>query len=234
MDAAPPLRWGGESPRVAAGTRPDSPPFRPASGSPLRGLLSSVLASGGGGGAGGGLRVSSSVSDLEQPLLPASDREELELLGHLLAPKAWPMLRGSSASARRITHADLPSSPLGATASPFTSLPPAAPVAADGAAAEGHTHKPGQAGKAAPSRAVRYGRATVAGFINSIVALPLQLAFAAIIFRVRHSLPLLGWVTRTAEWSAHTLPPTSWLAATAGAARLRRRTRSSNPCSAPS
>jgi hypothetical protein len=35
-----------------------------------------------------------------------------------------------------------------------------------------------------PTAVACYARATVAGLVNSVIALPLQLSFAAIIFRV--------------------------------------------------
>lgn len=193
-EEAPPLEWGGHSPRTAAG-------FSSGVGSPLSGLLSSVLGSVGGGGRrrreGSQLRTSRSTSDLESPLLPGGDQEEQQLIGHLMAPKQWPQLRGSSVSARRITHpaapVELPTSPLarGGPASPFSS--PAGPQAAAGAAGgtpagqDALPSGPAVARKAAasePKHAGRYTRAAVAGLVNAVIALPLQLSFAAIIFRV--------------------------------------------------
>lgn len=193
----PPLAWGGESPRLRPGSLVSS----------AGGLLARLSAVGVGRGAaassGGGPVVGfgpSDSADLEQPLLPGGVSEEAHYLEHVLEPKQWPTLRGSSVSTRRITPGLLSLELGGAAAAAAVTSPRAgAAGVAEGAwppatqqpddAAEAAAPAAGlpAAGKpaAAPARQPgRYGRASVAGAINSAIALPVQLSFAAIIFRV--------------------------------------------------
>lgn len=179
-EEAPPLLDGGESPRAATGFRPGSLNFVGG------GLLSSVL-----GGLG-----SPRASD-DAPLLPGGEEQEQSYIEHVLEPKQWPQLRGSSVSARRITHPaaaalqEQPSTPSASTA-PGTPLAGALglPTAfqAEHASEAGYSALPTEptaAAKASQQPAAgRHARAAVAGVVNSVIALPLQLSFAAIIFRV--------------------------------------------------
>ncbi|KAL4452289.1 hypothetical protein ABPG75_007951 [Micractinium tetrahymenae] len=138
--------------------------------------------------------------DLERPLLGGSlpsEEAALEQAAHA-QPKPWPQLRCSSVSTRRYTpgllaqelaaHAQsapdgcaspsLAWSPIDGTAAPRIDPRVAATLPAKQEAAA-------SAAAAAPQRRqwARHGRAVVAGVVDSAIALPLQLAFAAIIFR---------------------------------------------------
>lgn len=192
-EEAPPLLDGGESPRAAAGHRPGS-----LSLSKGAGLLSSVLESVRGGV--GGLGLSSSPQASDSPLLPGGEEQEQSYIEHVLAPKQWPQLRGSSVSSRRITHPaashqDQPSTP---SATPVPGTPLASVLGlssafqAEDAGSAGYSALP--AGPTTTAKAAqqqqqsgRHVRAAVAGVVNSVIALPLQLSFAAIIFRVSWS-----------------------------------------------
>ncbi|KAL4431193.1 hypothetical protein ABPG75_006449 [Micractinium tetrahymenae] len=203
----PPLAWS-ESPRG----------FRPGSLSSAAGLLArlSDAVSGGlaaaAGGAGASGEAASTDLELNAPLLPAGEEEEAQYLEHVMEPKQWPQLRGSSVSTRRITPgllshelagAAAPLSPRAGTAGFFAAAgqAEAASAAAAGGAVAGLP--PGAAGKAqaeaAPAagaagaqRSGRYVRAAVAGAVNAVIGLPLQLSFAAIIFRDPFFRPQLG------------------------------------------
>ncbi|KAL4419479.1 hypothetical protein ABPG77_008281 [Micractinium sp. CCAP 211/92] len=196
----PPLAWS------------ESPRFRPGSLSSAVGLLArlSDAVSGGlaaaAGGAGAGGEAAATDLELNAPLLPAAEEEEAQYLEHVMEPKQWPQLRGSSVSTRRITPgllsselagAATPLSPLAGTAEPFapSSQAEAAPAAAgDATAVLPHTaaSKAQAAAAATAPQSGRYMRASVAGAVNAVIGLPLQLSFAAIIFRDPFFAPRLG------------------------------------------
>lgn len=91
---APPLAQGGASPRLAS-----SSDWGGRQG--VAALLSASLPTGGGAAALAAAFRSSAAADLEQPLLPGEDEAEQQYVEHVLEPKAWPTLRGSSVSTRR-------------------------------------------------------------------------------------------------------------------------------------
>lgn len=142
--------------------------------------------------------------DLERPLLDSLPSEEaaLEQAAHA-QPKPWPQLRCSSVSTHRYTPGLLAqelaahggSAPSSGGAFPLVTGLPSDTTAApriDPQVAASLPAKQGPAGavlaaEAAPRQQqwARHGRAVVAGVVDSAIALPLQLAFAAIIFRVR-------------------------------------------------
>ena len=88
---APPLAQGGASPRLASSADWGG---RQGGAGPLSASLPT------GGGLAAALR-SSAAADLEQPLLPGEDEAEQQYVEHVLEPKPWPTLRGSSVSTRR-------------------------------------------------------------------------------------------------------------------------------------
>lgn len=200
----PPLAQGGSSPRLASsvdlGGRQGAAAW-----------LSASLPTAGGAAALAAAFRSSAAADLEQPLLPGEDEAEQQYVEHVLEPKPWPTLRGSSVSTRRITPGLL-SQELAASATPraadaeqpaaafqpprqqpagagYTPLPgsASAAAAAAGPPAQGKPQAPAE-----PTATASYARATVAGLVNSVIALPLQLSFAAIIFQDPFFRPLLG------------------------------------------
>ena len=95
MDAsleAPALGHGGSSPRLSTsvdwGGRQT-----------IVGRFSASLT--GGGGALAAALHAGGGADLEQPLLPGGEEAEQQYVEHVLEPKPWPTLRGSSVSTRR-------------------------------------------------------------------------------------------------------------------------------------
>ena len=90
----PPLAQGGSSPRLASsvdlGGRQGAAAW-----------LSASLPTAGGAAALAAAFRSSAAADLEQPLLPGEDEAEQQYVEHVLEPKPWPTLRGSSVSTRR-------------------------------------------------------------------------------------------------------------------------------------
>ena len=90
---APPLAQGGTSPRLAASADWAGPG--------IAARLSASLPTGGGAAALAAAFRSSAATDLEQPLLPGEEEAEQQYVEHVLEPKPWPTLRGSSVSTRR-------------------------------------------------------------------------------------------------------------------------------------
>lgn len=181
--------------------------------SPRRSLLASLgglLGAGSapvGGGAATSLAAALAVGSPEEPLLPGDEEEEERFIEHLSEPKPWPALRGSSVSTRRISPSQgtlvQELAAIAEAASQQAQLaqqqqqqqeqqpPPALATAGYAGLPTGPAASPAARGQqrgvtAAPQRQAGWvGRAVVAGGIESIIALPLQLSFAAIIFRVR-------------------------------------------------
>lgn len=147
----------------------------------------------------------SSAAACSAPLLPAGEEEEAQYLEHVLEPKQWPQLRGSSVSTRRITPGLLAQELAGAAA-PLSPREGAAGSSAPGSQPEAMPAEAGEAAAALPTAAAskkaaaaaavpqsgRYVRASVAGAVNAVIGLPLQLSFAAIIFRDPFFRPRLG------------------------------------------
>jgi hypothetical protein len=92
---APPLAQGGTSPRLAS-----SVDWGGRHGTTAARLSASLPTTGGAAALAAAFR-SSTAADLEQPLLPGEEEAEQQYVEHVLEPKAWPTLRGSSVSTRR-------------------------------------------------------------------------------------------------------------------------------------
>lgn len=162
------------------------------------GLLSSLLGSRRQTNAGAA--TSPGDDDLERPLLGSLHSEEAALEQAVHAQrKPWPQLRCSSVSTHRYTPGLL-AQELAAHAHSAPDTAASLPMArsqADGTAVPRIDPRvaamlPAKQGSGASAAAAlprkrawaRHGRAVVAGVVDSAIALPLQLAFAAIIFRV--------------------------------------------------
>lgn len=200
-----------DPPTEPSPSQPSSPPLgvalSPASLLESGGaLLSSLLGTSRQASPAAAAAAASSLDDgdLECPLLGSllSEEAALEQAAHA-HPKPWPQLRCSSVSTHRYTPgllaqelaAQAESAPSGSgasallTTSPIdgTAVPRIDPQVAARLPAKLEAAEAATAAAAAPRQRqlARHGRAVVAGVVDSAIALPLQLAFAAIIFRVR-------------------------------------------------